>query len=137
MSKNLSLDDTIKAFEWCTGGTSDKCRNCPLENERPEAFCKDALEENVLKYLNILRTANSNNLPPCNVGDTVYFVNSITLSHYTVTEIRYDGHLWYFNCENKNYDKAHRTFGFFESSINETIFLNKSDANAAYEREKI
>ncbi|MBQ7818509.1 MAG: hypothetical protein IJ341_02310 [Bacteroidales bacterium] len=81
-------------------------------------------------------TANDRNCPPCNVGDTVYYVNSITLSHYTVTEIRYDGRLWYFNCENKNYSKAHRTFGFFESSINDTIFLNKADANAAYARKR-
>lgn len=49
----MSDSDIIKAFEWCTGGTSQPCRECPLENE---AFCKDKLEEGILDLINRQKT---------------------------------------------------------------------------------
>ena len=45
----MTDNDIVKAFEWCTGGTSQPCRECPLENE---AFCKDKIEEGILALIN-------------------------------------------------------------------------------------
>lgn len=45
----MTDNEIIKAMEWCWGGTSGKCRNCPLEDT---AFCEDELQDKVLSLIN-------------------------------------------------------------------------------------
>lgn len=53
--KKLSDNEIISAFLWCRGDTSDKCRNCPLEDT---AWCDEVLDEAILQLINRLKAEN-------------------------------------------------------------------------------
>ncbi len=47
--KKLTDKEIIAAMEWCYGCTSDKCRNCPLEDT---AFCEEKLQDLSIDLIN-------------------------------------------------------------------------------------
>lgn len=67
---------------------------------------------------------------PCRVGDTVYVMNSLWVSEYTIEEIAYDGIFWRFYCKNDDYAIECRSFMFFNERIGKTVFLTRAEAEA-------
>lgn len=81
--------------------------------------------------------ANGVILPPCWIGDKIYFVCGYNMAEYTIERIEYDLHFWQFHCENPAYSIEHREFSFFDERIGKTVFLTKEDAEKALkEREQ-
>ena len=68
---------------------------------------------------------------PCKVGQTVYVVNSLFVSEYTIKEIAYDDIFLRFYCENDKYAIECRNFIFFDERIGKTVFLTREDAEKA------
>lgn len=67
-------------------------------------------------------------VPPCKVGDTIYFVCGYNIAEYTVKNMMYDNIFWQFDCENDMYAGEHRNFSFFDERIGKTIFLTRGEA---------
>lgn len=70
-------------------------------------------------------------MPPCKVGDTVYFVNSLWVSEYTVEAVWWDGLMFQFKAENEEYADECSVFYFFDERIGKTVFLSREDAEKA------
>lgn len=78
-------------------------------------------------------------VPPCWIGDKIYFVCGYNIAEYTVERAEYDLIFWQFHCENPHYVIEHREFSFFDERIGKTVFLTREEAEKAAlkEREKI
>ena len=73
---------------------------------------------------------------PCKVGDTVYVINSLWVSEYTVKEIGYDAVFYQVYCENEEYAQDCRYFMFFDERIGKTVFLTRELAEEALNEQK-
>ncbi len=71
--------------------------------------------------------------PPCKVGQTVYVVNSLWVSEYTVEAVWWDGLMFQFKAENEEYADECSVFYFFDERIGKTVFLSREDAEKALE----
>ena len=87
------------------------------------------IEDYVAEYL----TANGVIVPPCKVGETVYVVNSLWVSEYTVEAVWWDGLMFQFNAENEEYADECSVFYFFDERIGKTVFLSREDAEKAWD----
>lgn len=47
--KKFTDEEIIKNYEWCIGCTSDRCRECTLDEE---GFCEEELQDLVLDLIN-------------------------------------------------------------------------------------
>ena len=72
-------------------------------------------------------------IPPCNVGDTVYVINSLWVSEYTVTSVYWDGIFFQFKAENEAHAEDCRYFSFFDERVGKTVFLSREDAEKSIE----
>ena len=75
--------------------------------------------------------ANGVIVPPCKVGQTVYVVNSLFVSEYSIEEIAYDDIFFRFYCKNEKYAIECRSFMFFDERIGKTVFLTREAAEQA------
>ena len=69
--------------------------------------------------------ANGVICPPCNVGDTIYQIDGVRIYPSTIHEITYTSSKVIFVTENTVFD---------EQAINNSIFLNREEAEKALER---
>ena len=70
---------------------------------------------------------------PCKVGDTVWVINSLWVSEYTVKSVFWDDVFFQFKAENENYAEDCRYFSFFDERIGKTVFLTREEAEKALE----
>ena len=70
-------------------------------------------------------------LPPLKCGQTVYVINSLFVSEYSIKKIAYDGIFFRFYCENEKYAIECRNFMFFDERIGKTVFLTQEAAEQA------
>lgn len=76
-------------------------------------------------------------VPPCNVGDKIYFVCGYNMAEYEVYKMEYDCLFWRIYGQNNTYVIEHREFVFFDERIGKTVFLAREEAEKALkEREK-
>lgn len=75
--------------------------------------------------------ANGVIVPPVKVGQTVYVVNSLWVSEYTVEAVWWDGLMFQFKAENEEYADECSVFYFFDERIGKTVFLSREDAEKA------
>ena len=47
--KKFTDEETIRNYEWCIGCTSDRCRECTMDEE---GFCEEELQDLVLDLIN-------------------------------------------------------------------------------------
>lgn len=47
--KKLTDEEIIRNYEWCIGCTSDRCRECTMDEE---SFCEEELQDLVLDLIN-------------------------------------------------------------------------------------
>ena len=93
--------------------------------------------EEVYAYIADYLLENGVIVPPCWIGDKIYFVCGYNLAEYTVERAEYDLLFWQFHCENPAYVIEHREFSFFDERIGKTVFLTREEAEQALqEREK-
>lgn len=48
IDKKLTDEEIIRNYEWCTGCTSDRCRECTMDEE---GFCEEELQDLVLDLI--------------------------------------------------------------------------------------
>lgn len=70
-------------------------------------------------------------VPPCKVGDTVYFVCGYNMAEYKVYKMEYDCLFWRIYGQNNTYVIEHREFVFFDERIGKTVFLKREEAEKA------
>lgn len=51
--KKFTDEEIIRNYEWCIGCTSDRCRECTMDEE---GFCEEELQDLVLDLINRQRT---------------------------------------------------------------------------------
>lgn len=73
---------------------------------------------------------------PCKVGDTVWVINSLWVSEYTITSVYWDNVFFQFKSENETYSEDCRYFSFFDERIGKTVFLTREEAEAALKEEE-
>lgn len=49
--KKFTDEEIIRNYEWCIGCTSDRCRECTMDEE---GFCEEELQDLVLDLINRL-----------------------------------------------------------------------------------
>ena len=76
-------------------------------------------------------------MPPCWVGDIIFFVCGYNMAEYTIKKVEYDGLFWQFHCENPEYAAGHRFFSFFDERIGKTVFLNRKDAELKFQEGRL
>lgn len=97
----------------------------------PTFFSMAEVYELIFMQMAEYLTANGVIVPPCKVGQTVYVINSLWVSEYTVKEIAYDDIFMRFYCSNEEYAIECRNFMFFDERIGKTVFLSREDAEKA------
>lgn len=55
--KKLTDEEIIRNYEWCIGCTSDRCRECTMDEE---SFCEEELQDLVLDVINRQRAEIEN-----------------------------------------------------------------------------
>lgn len=51
--KKITDEEIIRNYEWCIGCTSDRCRECTMDEE---GFCEEELQDLVLDLINRQKT---------------------------------------------------------------------------------
>lgn len=134
MDSNQRLTRRIKGgiLRVCPFGRDEhSCCGCS-----DRARCNAAIFERLAHYED-LEEQGRILISPCKVGDTVWVVNSLWVSEYTVTSVYWDGVFFQFKAENKTYAEDCRYFSFFDERIGKTVFLAKEDAENFLDRRKL
>ena len=71
---------------------------------------------------------------PCKIGQTVYVINGLWVSHYVVTHFWYDGCFFKFKAINEEYAYECRDFSFFDERIGKTVFFTYEQAESALKK---
>lgn len=53
--KKFTDEEIIRNYEWCIGCTSDRCRECTMDEE---GFCEEELQDLVLDLINRQKAEN-------------------------------------------------------------------------------
>ena len=88
-------------FPW----EDDYCKNCEYGSEK-EGSCRTSMLADYLLDNGVI-------VPPCWIGDKIYFVCGSNIAEYTVERAHFDLVFWQFHCENPAYALEHREFSFF------------------------